>query len=47
MHADVNAARNLQARWGDEELRACPDRHAIKAVLMQRHTTWREHNGWS
>jgi hypothetical protein len=47
MHADVNAARNLQARWGDEELRVCQDRHAIKAVLMQRHTTWREHNGWS
>jgi hypothetical protein len=46
MHADVNAARNLQARLGDEELHACQDRHAIKAVLMQRHTTWREHNGW-
>ncbi len=46
-HADVNAARNLQARVGDEELRACKDRHAIKAVLMQRHTVWREHHGWS
>ena len=47
MHADVNAARNLQARLGDAELRACKDRHAIKAVLMQRHTTWCEHHGWS
>jgi putative transposase len=47
MHADVNAACNLQTRWRDEELRACQDRHAIKAVLMGRHMTWREHNGWS
>jgi transposase len=46
-HADVNAATNIERRVGDEELRACKDRQEIKALLMQRHETWKKHNGWS
>ena len=36
-HADVVGASNILARLTDTELRACPDRHAIKAVLGRRH----------
>jgi hypothetical protein len=45
-HADFNAAINIEHRWGDDELRACKDRKAVKALLMQRHHTWKTHNGW-
>jgi hypothetical protein len=45
-HADLNAAINIGRRLADEELRACRDRHAIKAVLMQRHAAWRKVQGW-
>src|SRR6266852_443829 len=45
-HADLNAAINIQHRLGDEELRACKDRKAIKALLMQRHQVWKTQNGW-
>jgi transposase len=45
-HADLNAATNIEHRWGDTELRACKDRQAIKALLMQRHQAWKTHNGW-
>lgn len=46
-HADVNAAINIQHRVGDEELRTCQDRKAVKALLAQRHQAWKLYNGWS
>ncbi len=45
-HADLNASLNIEHRWGDDELRACKDRKAVKALLMKRHETWRKANGW-
>ncbi len=45
-HADLNASVNIQRRLADEELRACKDRQAIKALLMQRHAAWRTVQGW-
>lgn len=43
-HADMNAARNIQRRVGDKQLRACKDRTAIKALLMKRrHEAWKKH----
>jgi putative transposase len=36
-HADVHAAENLASRLGDQELAACVDRKAIKALLEKRH----------
>jgi hypothetical protein len=45
-HADLNAAINIEHRWGDDELRACKDRKAIKALLMSRHQAWKQQNGW-
>jgi Putative transposase DNA-binding domain len=45
-HADLNAALNIEHRWGDEELRACKDRKAVKALLVRRHETWKKQNGW-
>ncbi len=44
-HADYNAAVNLSRRVGDSQLRACRDRAAIKAVLMQRHEQWKQQQG--
>ena len=44
-HADHNAAINLSRRVGDTQLRACRDRTAIKAVLMQRHEAWKQQQG--
>ncbi len=44
-HADYNAAINLSRRVGDSQLRACRDRAAIKAVLMQRHEQWKQQHG--
>jgi hypothetical protein len=45
-HADLNAAINIEHRWGDDELRACKDRKAVKALLLQRHEEWKTQNGW-
>jgi hypothetical protein len=45
-HADLNAAINIEHRWGDDELRACKDRKAVKALLLQRHQVWKQQNGW-
>jgi Putative transposase DNA-binding domain len=45
-HADLNAALNIEHRWGDVELRACKDRKAVKALLMLRHQAWKKQNGW-
>jgi hypothetical protein len=45
-HADLNAATNIERRVGDIELQACKDRKAVKALLMQRHETWKTQNGW-
>ena len=47
MHADLNAAINVQHRWGDTELQTCKDRKEIKALLMRRHEQWKQQNGWS
>ena len=45
-HADLNAAINIAHRWGDDALRACKDRKAIKALLLRRHREWKQQNGW-
>ncbi len=45
-HADLNAASNIEHRWGDNELRACTDRKAVKALLLLRHETWKTQHGW-
>src|SRR6266852_6052144 len=45
-HADLNAAINIEHRWEDDGLRACKDRKAVKALLMQRHQEWKTQNGW-
>jgi transposase len=45
-HADENAAINIRCRLGDEELRTCKDRKAIKALLMRRHQEWKKQHGW-
>ncbi len=45
-HADLNAAINIKQRWGDDELRACKDRKAVKVLLLQRHQAWKTQNGW-
>ncbi len=45
-HADLNAALNIEHRLADDELRACKDRKAVKALLMQRHQEWKQQNGW-
>ncbi len=45
-HADLNAATNIKARWGDKELHACKDRKEVKALLVRRHQEWRKQNGW-
>jgi hypothetical protein len=44
-HADHNASVNLSRRVGDRQLRACRDRNAIKALLMQRHEAWKQQQG--
>ena len=52
MQADVNAAENLASRLNDQELAACADRQAIKALLDRRHQEWlqqqrgRSTTGW-
>ena len=45
-HADINAAINIEHRLGDDELRACKDRKAVKALLLRRHQEWKKQNGW-
>lgn len=44
-HADHNASVNISRRVGDKALRACRDRSAIKALLMNRHETWKQQQG--
>src|SRR5713101_4217987 len=44
-HADTNGSLNISRRIGDTQLRACKDRTAIKAVLMQRHEAWKQQQG--
>lgn len=46
IHADLNAALNIEHRWGDDELRTCKERKAVKALLLQRHQAWKQQNGW-
>jgi hypothetical protein len=41
-HADMNAAENLASRLSDQELAACADRKAIKALLARRHQEWQD-----
>ena len=45
-HADRNAALNIEHRLGDDELRTCKGRKAVKALLMQRHQEWKKQSGW-
>ncbi len=45
-HADLNAAINIEHRWGDNELLACKDRKAVKALLLERHEEWKQQHGW-
>jgi transposase len=45
-HADLNASINIEHRWGDDELRTCKDRKAVKALLLQRHQAWKQQHGW-
>jgi hypothetical protein len=45
-HADLNAASNIRRRFGDHELRACKDRQAVKALLLERHQIWKTQHGW-
>jgi transposase len=46
MHADHNAALNVARRLGDTALQTCKDRKAVKALLAQRHQTWKTQNGY-
>jgi hypothetical protein len=46
VHADLNAATNIQCRLGDMELRACKERQEVKALLVRRHQAWKQANGW-
>jgi Putative transposase DNA-binding domain/Probable transposase len=46
MHADLNAAINIRGRLGDEAMRACKNRKAVKALLLLRHQEWKIQNGW-
>ena len=39
-HADVNAAQNLASRLNDQEVAACAERKATKALLARRHQDW-------
>jgi hypothetical protein len=41
-HADRNASVNIAARLHDEELRACPSRTEVKALLLRRHEQWKQ-----
>ena len=45
-HADLDAAINIGHRLGDEELRACKDRKAVKVLLLRRHEAWKRQNGY-
>jgi Putative transposase DNA-binding domain/Probable transposase len=45
-HADLNAAINIEHRWGDSEIRACKDSKAVKSLLLSRHAVWKRQNGW-
>jgi hypothetical protein len=45
-HADLNAAINIGHRLGDEELRTCKGRKAVKALLLRRHQAWKKQNGY-
>ena len=41
-HADHKAALVLAARWGDHALAACKTKEAVKALLLQRHDSWKQ-----
>lgn len=41
-HADSNTAQNIASRLSDQALRACRDRHQIKALLLLRHGQWKQ-----
>jgi len=46
MHADFNAAINIEHRVNDPALQACKNKQAVKALVMQRHQMWKQQNGW-
>ncbi len=41
-HADHKAALVLAARWGDQALAARKTKEAVKALLLQRHESWKK-----
>ena len=46
VHADLNAALNIEHRVNDAALSACKDHRAIKSLLLQRHEAWKTQHGW-
>jgi hypothetical protein len=46
VHADLNAATNIQRRVGDVALQACKNKQEVKALLMHRHHAWKTQQGW-
>ncbi|HJT57668.1 MAG TPA: transposase [Ktedonobacteraceae bacterium] len=46
IHADLNAATNIQHRLEDSELRACKNRRGVKTLLLSRHAAWKMRQGW-
>jgi hypothetical protein len=46
VHADLNAATNIQRRVGDVALQACKNKQEVKALLLHRHHTWKTQQGW-
>jgi len=44
-HADLNAAENIKRRADDAALQACKDKGEVKALLLERHQSWKIRNG--
>ncbi len=44
-HADHNASVTLASRFDDKELAACQRKEHIKALLLRRHSFWKQHFG--
>lgn len=45
VHADTNASLNIASRLDDQEVHACQNRQAIKALLLRRHEQWKQNFG--
>jgi len=46
VHADLNAATNIQRRVEDVALQTCKNKQEVKALLMHRHHAWKTQQGW-